>query len=238
MSSKEFQHLIDILQIPSAKRRKPTSGKSQASSVKSLNEQKRKAVKQKSSDDNEISVLRMPNDHVNFRAVHENNEMLKALISHQSEESESETLNTNININIASIEALTEKFNIEWKDTSIFEGQITFQSVVEDSLRIQHDLIKISSQVAFLFDTVIDFGVNQTHRDKPGIVAFVHVVGKVTTILESGKIEFILKSKDFGTLSDLPKLLPVQTEAKGKPMDVVSKNILPPTLWTDEIYFM
>ena len=73
MSSKEFQHLIDILQIPSAKRRKPTSEKSQASSVKSLNEQKRKAVKQKSSNDNEISVLRMPSDHVNFRAVHENN---------------------------------------------------------------------------------------------------------------------------------------------------------------------
>ena len=62
----------------------------------------------------------MPNDHFNFRSVHENNEMLKALISHQSEESESETLNTNININIASIEALTEKFNNEWKNTSIF----------------------------------------------------------------------------------------------------------------------
>ena len=164
--------------------------------------------------------------------------MLKALISHQSEESESETLNTNININIASIEALTEKFNNEWKNTSIFEVQITLQLVVEDSLRIQHDLIKISSKVAFLFYTGIDFGVNQTNRDKPGIVAFVHVVGKVTTILESGKIEFILNSEDFGTLSDLPKLLPVQTEAKGKPMDIVSKNILPPTLWTDEIYFM
>ena len=180
----------------------------------------------------------MPNDHVNFRAVHENNEILKALISHQSEESESETLNTNININIASIEALTEKFNIEWKDTSIFEGQITLQSVVKDSLRIQHDLIKISIQVAFLFDTVIDFGVNQTNRDKPGIVAFVHIVCKETTILESGKIEFIPISEDFGTLSDLPKLLPVQTEAKGKPMEVVSNNILPPTLWTDEIYFL
>ena len=110
--------------------------------------------------------------------------------------------------------------------------------MVEDSLRIQHDLIKISSKVAFLFYTVIDFGVNQTNRDKPGIIAFVHVVGKVTTILESGKIEFILNSEDFGTLIDLPKLLPVQTEAKGKPMDIVSKNILPPTLWTDEIYFM
>ena len=110
--------------------------------------------------------------------------------------------------------------------------------MVEDSLRIQHDLIKISSQVAFLFDTVIDFGVNQTNRDKPGIVAFVLIVGKETTILESGKIEFILKSEDFGTLSDLPKLLPVQTEAKGKQMDVVSKNILPPTLWTEEVYFM
>ena len=155
--------------------------------------------------------------------------MLKALVSHQSEESESETLNTNININNASIEALTEKFNIEWKDTSIFEGQITLQSVVEDSLRIQHDLIKISSQVAFLFDMVIDFGVNQTNRDKPGIVPFIHIVGKETTILESGKIEFIPNSEDFGILCDLTKLLPVQTEAKGKPMDIVSKNILPPT---------
>ena len=179
----------------------------------------------------------MPNDHVNFRAVHENNVMLKALISHQPEESESETLNTNININNASIEALTEKFNIEWKDTSIFEGQITLQSVVEDSLRIQHDLIKISSQVGFLFDTVIDFRVNQTNRDKPGIVAFIHVVGKETTILESGKIEFMPNSEDFGILCELPKLLPVQTEAKGKPMDIVSKNILPPTSWTDEISF-
>ena len=93
----------------------------------------------------------MPNDHVNFRAVHENNGMLKALISHHSEESESETLNTNININNASIKALTEKFNIEWKDTSIFEGQITLQSVVEDSLRIQHNLIEISSQCSFPF---------------------------------------------------------------------------------------
>ena len=79
--------------------------------------------------------------------------------------------------------------------------------------------------------------MNQTNRDKPGIVPFVHIIGKETTIFESGKIEFIPKSEDFGILCDLPKLLPVQTEAKGKPMDVISKNILPPTSWTDEISF-
>ena len=83
----------------------------------------------------------------------------------------------------------------------------------------------------------INFRVNQTNRGRPGIVPFVHIIGKETTILKSGKIEFILKSEDFGILCDLPKLLPVQKETKGKTMDIISKSILPPTSWTDEISF-
>ena len=237
MSSKEFQTLIDILQTPASKKRKTTTGRSQAPGVKSLNEQKRRVTDQKLTREDGMSILRMPNDHVNFQAVHENNGMLKALISHQSEEHAPEDVNRNVDINSASIEALTEKFNIEWKDTSIFEGQITLQSMVDDSLRVEHDLTKISSQVAFLFDTVIDFGVNQTNRDRPGVVPFVHIIGKDTTILESGKIEFIPNSEDFGILCELPKLLPVQTDSKGKSMDVISKSILPPMTWTDEISF-
>ena len=81
MTSKEFNDLFNILKTPDTNWKRKGNAAPQAPRVKSLNEQKRRA---RAADGaaQEMQQVNMPSDYVNFRTVHENNGMLRALVEH------------------------------------------------------------------------------------------------------------------------------------------------------------
>ena len=73
-----------------------------------MNELKRKESKKVVEDRGEIKILRMPTEKVNFRAVHENNDMLKALIGQASHDHESPSIGRT---NLRPMPALTKGYH-------------------------------------------------------------------------------------------------------------------------------
>ena len=98
----------------------------------------------------------MPNEHINFQAMHKTKGMVRALAEHiadiemDSPPHMNTQENTQENMPNRSIEEFGLKFNTDWKTSCIFKGQITLESIMFDSFKVEDSLPQFAIQVSYM----------------------------------------------------------------------------------------